>query len=54
MKKKLVFEVEEGNTNCLSCAISSYCITKETLDNIPCDKYDLSTLKYIGEDEKDS
>lgn len=54
MKKRLIFEVEEGNTKCDKCpfrAISEnddMCGDRnETFD---CCKYDLSTLKFIGEE----
>ena len=54
MKKKLIFEVEEGYTTCRTCPISEYCQENETLVNIPCGNYDLSTLKFIGEEDYDN
>lgn len=51
MKKRLIFEVEEGNTHCNDCPISLYCKVRDRLDNIPCSRYDLTTLRYIGVDE---
>lgn len=54
MKKRLIFEVEEGNTNCLDCPIYQGCQRNESLDNIPCDMYNLSTIKFIEINEEDS
>lgn len=66
MKKRLIFEVEEGETmECNSCAFSELveCDYDECYHNelhvcenglksiFDCDKYDLSTLKFIGEEE---
>lgn len=50
MKKRLIFEVEEGDTNCLTCSLYQGCGRNDDLCNIPCDKYDLSTLKFLGEE----
>ena len=49
MKKKLIFEVEEGVTNCSLCPEEVRC-DKQLID---CTKYDLSTLKFIGEEDDD-
>ena len=58
MKKKLIFEVEEGT--CEDCA---RCPFDGTFDNgdmicetleVDCQKYDLSTLKFIGEEDENS
>lgn len=54
MKKRLIFEVEEGDTRCGICPVSAYCKISRNLDNVPCDRYDLSTLKYIGVHEENS
>lgn len=58
MKKRLIFEIEEGNTECCNCpfrAISEnddMCGDKnETFD---CCKYDLSTLKLKFIEEESS
>lgn len=52
MKKKLIFEVEEGNTWCIQCPfyIAGNCENKK----IDCEKNDLSTLKFIGEEDYDN
>lgn len=60
-KKKLVFEVEEGTTqNCKSCPFSKLIDTdygddyvcENGIDDIfDCEKYDLSTFKFIEEEE---
>lgn len=58
MKKILIFEVKEGT--CEDCGL---CPFNGTFDNgnvicetlgVDCHKYDLSTLKLIGEDEEDT
>lgn len=64
MKKQLIFEVEEGETpDCKSCKFSRLIeldygdeyICENGLDDIfDCEKYDLSTLKLIGEYEEDT
>lgn len=61
MKKILKFEVEEGMTpDCKSCKFSrlidtdygdDYVCENGIDDTIDCEKYDLSTFKFIGEDE---
>lgn len=62
-KKRLIFEVEEGVTHCCkSCQLSKsietdygedYICENGLIDILDCEKYDLSTLKLI-EDEEDS
>lgn len=59
MKKRIIFEVETG-----TCEDCGFCPFNGNFDNgnvicetlgVDCHKYDLSTLKLIGEvDEKDS
>ena len=60
MKKRLIFEVEEGVCHCDKCPfgvkigmiynrIQYSC--KDTTDHFYCNRYDLSTLKFIGEEE---
>lgn len=51
MKKILKFTAEEGNTQCGECPISAYCKFHSNLDDIPCDRYDLTTLDYIGDED---
>lgn len=54
MKKRLIFEVEEGT--CEDCACCPFNGTFDTGDvicetlGVSCRKYDLSTLKFIGEE----
>lgn len=55
MKKRLVFEVEEGPT--IYCDKCPFWVIKEDEatcgdrnENFKCTKYDLSTLKLIGEE----
>lgn len=56
--KRLIFEVEEGLTICVNCPFSlrdeihTSCGDRGSIFN--CGKYDISTLKFIGEHEKDS
>lgn len=58
MKKKLVFEVKEGT--CEDCDRCPFNGTFDTGDvicetlGVSCRKYDLSTLKFIGEYEEDT
>lgn len=60
MKKKLIFEVEEGITNtCKICPFGVlrqdkgyYC--RDTTKGLNCNNYDLSTLKFIGEEDYDN
>lgn len=47
MKKILKFEVEEGDTKCSQCPEEIRC-DRQLID---CKKYDLSTLKFIGEED---
>lgn len=50
MKKRLVFEVEEGGTACECCPfyrVGCNCVNKSFID---CGKYNLSTLKLIEEE----
>lgn len=47
MKKRLIFEVEEGKTDCRKCPEEVRC-DKQLID---CGKYDLSTIKFIGEEQ---
>lgn len=57
MKKVLKFEVEEGKTVCgyINCPVYDSCmLTQDSIFDGPCKKYDLSTLKFIGEDEGNS
>lgn len=52
-KRKLIFEVEEGDTPCKYCVLrEDICRTRE----FPayCIKYDFSTLKLVGEYEENS
>lgn len=58
MKKRLIFEVEEG-----TCEDCGYCPFNGTFNNgeviceilgVGCKNYDLSTLKFIGEETKNS
>ena len=59
MKKRLVFEVEEGDTtSCEECTLSVYdgdeCVYRccDLADcKLSCKKYNLSTLKFIGEEK---
>lgn len=56
MKKRLIFEVEEGKTpGCDGCPFNT--IYKErsacgilNIEDIDCDEYNLTTLKFIGEE----
>lgn len=50
MKKILKFEVEEGDTQCGSCPfnLGRNCGDRSCI--IDCEAYDLSTLKFIGEE----
>ena len=55
MKKRLIFEVEEGNTiYCDKCPF--WVVTEDEAtcgdrnENFKCTKHDLSTLKFIGEE----
>lgn len=64
MKKRLIFEVEEGTTkDCEHCKFGQckYSITGEenwSCQNmfeegvLDCEVYDLSTLKFIGEEDR--
>ena len=57
MKKILKFEVEEGCTICgyPNCPVYDSCqCTPEHIFDDFCQKYDLSTLKMVGEDEENS
>lgn len=47
MKKRLIFEVETGKTDCSKCPEDARC----DMQLIDCCKYDLATLKFIGEEE---
>lgn len=53
--KRLIFEVEEGKTICVNCPFSlrdeirTSCGDRGSHFN--CSKYNLLTLKFIGEDE---
>lgn len=65
-KKKLIFEIEEGKTkDCENCKFGQckyggngeeYWVCLNVLDEegLDCEKYDFSTLKFIGEDENNS
>ena len=56
MKKRLIFEVEEGLTNCRACPFwefennDSICNTEDRL----CDRLNLSTIEFIKENEENS
>lgn len=62
MKKRLIFEVEEGVCHCAKCPFGVVNVIynlpqyscASSIDHLSCKKYDLATLKFIGEDEKDS
>ena len=57
MKKILKFEVEEGQSqDCEICPFDGLIYTDPVCKvlKLDCKKYDFSTLKFIGEDEKDS
>lgn len=56
MKKILKFEVEEGKTtSCYSCPFSEdrevFGIKCKKPIGISCDKYDFTTLEFIGEED---
>lgn len=57
MKKKLIFEVEDGGCDCKTCPFSVWDEVKGHICGDPnellnCTDYDLSTLKLIGEDDQ--
>lgn len=54
MKKRLIFEVEEGQTQCSSCPfnLGRNCGNRRCI--IDCEAYDLSTIKFIGEEYETS
>lgn len=58
MKKILKFEVEEGNIECEKCPFRVWYrdeyICRDKKGYFDCKKYDLSTLKFIGDDEGNS
>lgn len=47
MNKRLIFEASEGETNCGQCPEEVRC-DHQLID---CKKYDLATLKFIGEEQ---
>lgn len=59
MKKRLIFEVEEGDTSCNDkCPFFTLTDFGEVCGNkndvFDCCDYDISTLKFIGEYEENS
>ena len=64
MKKILRFEVEEGDTpSCEKCELSAYdgeeciyncCFLARREEKLNCAKYDMSTIKFIGEESNES
>lgn len=50
MKKILKFEVEKGSTDCLCCPFWTIEFCGNENDVFNCCEYDLSTLKFIGEE----
>lgn len=53
---KLIFTVEKGRTSCYNCPIGYYseefiCCHRGNGISIDCEKYDLSTLLLIDEEE---
>ena len=52
---KLIFTVEKGRTSCNNCPIGSVgefaCCHRRNGISLDCEKYDLSTLSLINEEE---
>lgn len=54
MKKKLIFEVEEGETFCQACPFHiglRHCYVSYKKIEKTCRKFDLETLEFIGEED---
>lgn len=57
--KRLIFEVEEGETRCENCPFSIFADSIELICAKPeeffdCYQQNLQTLKFIGDNEKDN
>lgn len=53
MKTRLIFEVEKGNTKCGSTTCPFF-ESNISCTYIDCESYNLMTLNFLEEDEKDS
>ena len=55
MKKRLVFEVEYGHTDCNDCPLfgTNLCADYQE-EKLNCNLYNMLTLKFIGEYEEDT